>query len=88
MIATDRPQYFEYLHGLRCSRQLCLWGTKDPTTTPESLKISRMMIPQFRDISFEGVGHWLMLSAKQEVVEKVEVWLEELGLDVKPDTKL
>ena len=67
---------------------LYLWGTKDPTTTPESLKVSRMMIPKLKDISFEGVGHWIMVDAKEEVIKNVEGWLDELSLDPRTVTKL
>lgn len=59
---------------------LHFWGTKDATSTPALIKTSRTFIPKLQDIAFEGVGHWIMVEARQNVTDKVLEWLEVLSL--------
>jgi len=31
-----------------------------------------------QDVAFEGIGHWVLVEAKEEITERVRVWLQSL----------
>lgn len=59
---------------------LHVWGTKDATASPSAAARSKAYIPRLKVEQLDGVGHWVMLQAKQEVTGTVLRWLHELGL--------
>jgi soluble epoxide hydrolase / lipid-phosphate phosphatase len=54
---------------------LFIYGTKDPTSTPEKLSHTRKLIPTYEEVKLEGVGHWVMLQAREEMTQAVLTWL-------------
>ncbi|TFY76437.1 hypothetical protein EWM64_g7576 [Hericium alpestre] len=57
---------------------LYLGGSKDSTGTPWQVESSRKCIPRLQHGTIEGVGHWLMAEARQEITERVIQWLESV----------
>ncbi|KAF8076693.1 epoxide hydrolase [Lyophyllum atratum] len=57
---------------------LFIWGTKDVTTTPFLINKSRKFISRMQDVAFEGIGHWVLVEVKEEITERVRVWLQSL----------
>jgi soluble epoxide hydrolase / lipid-phosphate phosphatase len=57
---------------------LFLWGTADPTCTQLLIQKSHKFIPGLQDIPLDLRGHWLMVEAKDTIVEKVLEWLDEV----------
>jgi len=57
---------------------LFIWGTKDATAIPFVINKSKKFISRYQDIALEGRGHWLMIEAKDEIIENVVKWLEGL----------
>lgn len=64
---------------------LFIWGTKDPTATPFVINKARKFINRLQDVAFEGVGHWVLTEAKDELTEKVACWLQ--GLTSRPNAQ-
>ncbi|KZV64700.1 alpha/beta-hydrolase [Peniophora sp. CONT] len=62
---------------------LFAYGTADPTATPSRIPATRQFIPKLTEVKLEGIGHWVMLQAKDEVTAKVLGWLEEQGVIAK-----
>lgn len=58
---------------------LFLWGTRDPTATPTTIRRSAKFVPRLQDIALEDKGHWLMVEAKDEVTRHIVNWLKGLG---------
>lgn len=58
---------------------LSLWGTKDPTVLPDSIRKSSKFIARLQDIAIENKGHWVMAEAKDEVARHIAEWLKGLG---------
>ena len=57
-----------------------LYGGSDPTATPSRLPTTRKSIPKLTEVQLEGIGHWVLLQARDDVTIKVQGWLEEQGL--------
>ncbi|KAI9509095.1 Alpha/Beta hydrolase protein [Russula earlei] len=57
---------------------LHIWGSRDPTATPERLSWMREMIPEFEEINLPDTGHWIMVEARDVVTEAVMRWLNKL----------
>ena len=57
---------------------LFIWGTQDLTTTSFLITKSHKFIPRLQDVALEGIGHWVMVEAKDEVTEIVDSWLRRL----------
>jgi len=66
---------------------LFMWGTMDPTAVPSVMTKSKKFISRYQDVALEGRGHWIMVEAKDEVMEKIAGWLEKLTCG-KHSTKL
>ncbi|OBZ70334.1 Bifunctional epoxide hydrolase 2 [Grifola frondosa] len=50
-------------------------GTEDPTCRPDALGLSKRAIPQLELRWLQGLGHWVMIQAKEEVTEGIAEWL-------------
>ncbi|KXN92348.1 Bifunctional epoxide hydrolase 2 [Leucoagaricus sp. SymC.cos] len=58
---------------------LFMWGTKDATVTPATIRKASNFVPRLQDIALEDRGHWIMVEAKEEVTSRVSEWLRGLG---------
>ncbi|KAI0316203.1 hypothetical protein OF83DRAFT_1128276, partial [Amylostereum chailletii] len=67
---------------------LLIWGSKDLTTPPERVEIMKSQVTQLELQRLDGVGHWVMQEAKEEVTGKVLEWLGKIGLLPHASTKL
>ncbi|KAI0030882.1 alpha/beta-hydrolase [Vararia minispora EC-137] len=55
---------------------LFIYGTRDPTSTPE-----RHRAPDGSGVvRIEGAGHWVLLQAREVVVREVVGWVERMGV--------
>jgi soluble epoxide hydrolase/lipid-phosphate phosphatase len=66
---------------------LFIWGKLDPTTIVSLVDKSRKFIPRLQDIALEGVGHWVMVEARDEVTDIVTAWLRGMASN-RPHFKL
>ena len=66
---------------------LFVWGKLDPTTVVPLIAKSRKFIPRLQDIALEGVGHWVMVEARDEVTDIVATWLRGMASN-RPHFKL
>ncbi|KAI0046648.1 alpha/beta-hydrolase [Auriscalpium vulgare] len=59
---------------------LHIYGSRDKTTAASAAEASRQLIPRLELVELDGVGHWVMLQAKEEITEAVGGWLERVGV--------
>jgi soluble epoxide hydrolase/lipid-phosphate phosphatase len=59
---------------------LFVYGTRDATATPEKLPGARAALPRCREVRLDGIGHWVMLQARDVVTRAVLGFLEEEGV--------
>jgi len=59
---------------------LFVYGTKDETATPEQLPKTRAHVPAYSEMALEGIGHWVLLQAREATTAAVLGWLEQQGL--------
>ncbi|KAH7103062.1 epoxide hydrolase [Auriculariales sp. MPI-PUGE-AT-0066] len=64
---------------------LFIWGTEDFSCSERAVKSSRRFAPQMEQVRVEGCGHWLMVEAKDLVIERVAAFAKSL---VEPSAKL
>ncbi|KAI0832677.1 alpha/beta-hydrolase [Trametes gibbosa] len=62
---------------------LLIIGKEDPTSNQAALEVTKKLIPQVQIDLIEGVGHWLMVEAKDRINETIPRFLRNaLGTDV------
>ena len=54
---------------------LFMWGNKDPAAATQQIKKAVRFVPKLEIVELAGVGHWVMVEAKDEVTKKVLGWL-------------
>ena len=53
-------------------------GDRDPTKNQVALDSTRKAVPQTKIVILEGVGHWLMIEAKEAVIKELTGWLDDV----------
>lgn len=57
---------------------LTIIGDRDPTKNQPALESTRKAVPQTKIVILDGVGHWLMIEAKDAVIKELTEWLSDV----------
>lgn len=71
-------QFTQYRKALSTAAQqlpeipwMLIYGDKDKTCNSRLVKNTRKFVPQLKVVKLEGISHWVMIEARQEVTKLV-----------------